>query len=774
MNSEPAPADQGSWRRGRPGALAVIGVFLLIGIAYSLVVPPFETPDEPFHYGFARHIAQGNGLPVQSAGEEDSPWAQEGSQAPLYYLLTGWLTRGVNQDDFPAIAVRNPRANIGDPLNPGNKNFMLYSGRQPALQGSNLALHLGRWFSLLLGALTLWCTYLTAELACGGRKALSLLATALVAVIPQFVFSSASFTNDTLIMAASAATIYWLARLLSKPNSCAVRAWEWIGLGALIGIASLSKLQGLGLVPLAGLAVLFLAWRRRDWRLPFVAALLVGVPALAIGGWWYGRNIALYGDWSGLSNLTALNGRRSDGMTLADFWPEFRGLRFSFWGLFGWFNILLPDWFYLLADLLTLVGMAGLAGSIVRLLRTTPAPRLDDPTLRLTGLLVAWTAITFALLIYWITQATGSQGRLLFPGIIAIGILLAMGLDFWLGMLPAGGRWLGWAAILAVMLSMSGYALVRLLPASYQAPLPVKAVPSAAMPIQLTIGEPAQINLLAVDIAGGRFHPGERAPVTLYLQADQLLQHDYQLFIQFLDETGREVANLTSHPGWGRNPTTLWQPGAIYADAYEVLITGPIDAHAPLLARVYTGFIDPATEEGANLPLPAHSTDGSEVTPFVGAIELASSHLPALADYQLQPAGSVFGNVIRLAGVSIPPAPSATRVLTATLLWEASGQPAADYTAYVHLLDAGGQQVAGFDRAPAGDRFPTVRWRPGDRIVSEFALDLPADLPPGQYTLWAGLYETGSAGATRLPVTEPSKLPSGDGQVQIGQIEIGP
>ena len=269
----------------------IIGLFLALGLAYSLVVPPFETPDEPFHYGFARHIAQGNWLPVQRI-DEDSHWAQEGSQAPLYYLLTGWLTRGINQDDFATIAVRNPRANIGDPLNPGNKNFMLYSGYQPPMAGSNLALHVGRWFSLLLGALTLWCTYLTAEFIVAGltpctwraRTDLPLLAMMLVAVIPQFAFISASFTNDTLIMAASAATIYWLARLLSRPASRALHAWEWGVLGMLLGIVALSKLQGLGFVPVnrAGRVLSCLAtarsgscrwslrclWVCRRWQLP--------------------------------------------------------------------------------------------------------------------------------------------------------------------------------------------------------------------------------------------------------------------------------------------------------------------------------------------------------------------------------------------------------------------------------------------------------------------------------------------------------------------------
>jgi len=36
--------------------------FFVTGLAYSLVVPAFETPDEIYHYAFARHLAAGNGL----------------------------------------------------------------------------------------------------------------------------------------------------------------------------------------------------------------------------------------------------------------------------------------------------------------------------------------------------------------------------------------------------------------------------------------------------------------------------------------------------------------------------------------------------------------------------------------------------------------------------------------------------------------------------------------------------------------------------------------
>ncbi len=772
-------------------------LFLIFGFAYSVVVPPFETPDEPFHYGFARHIAQGNWLPVQSE-VQTGPWAQEGSQAPLYYLLTGWLTRGIDQGDFEHIAVRNPRANIGDPLDPGNKNFMLYSGRQPALVGSNLALHVGRWFSLLLGAVTLWCVYLTAELGVkapprrlrsdtGRGRAdyvLALLATAFVAAIPQFLFISASFTNDTLVIAACAAAVYWLARLLAKPLEAPIMWWEWVVLGALIGIAALSKLQGLGLIPLAGLAALFLGWRRRSWRLVLGAAVLVALPVAAIAGWWYVRNITLYGDWSGLGHLTSINGRRTEPLSLEDFWPEFRGLRYSFWGLFGWFNILLPDWFYQAADLLTVVAAAGALGAAVQVVRRSPPPRADQARVRVLVLLLVWAALIFLLLIYWTLQATGSQGRLIFPGIIAYGILLPLGIDFWLQWGPRALRWAAWGTILTVLVGMSCYALLTLLPAAYNAPQPAPAIPATGQRVNLLFDAEAPIELVAIEVGQGRYHPGERVPVTLYWRAEQPLRQDYQLFIQFLDENGREMANLTSHPGWGRNPSSKWQPGVLYADAYQVPVRGPLDAGSPLLARVYTGLIDPASAATGNLPLKAHTVDGAEVTPFVATVELAPWQQPDRDALDVQPAAAVFGSVIQLAGyrgpetVTLAPQQAVTgtlaagAVLTTTLVWNAKGQPATDYTAYVHMLDTQGQQAASYDRAPAGDRYPTSHWRSGDQIISTFALSLPPDLPAGDYELWVGLYETASAGALRLPVTDAGGLPAGDGEVKIGRVTV--
>ncbi|MBK8049476.1 MAG: hypothetical protein IPK16_21585 [Anaerolineales bacterium] len=790
-------------RRQRRLAWVVTLLFLLLGIAYSLATPPFEAPDEPFHYAFARHIAQGNGLPVQSA-ESTGPWEQEGSQAPLYYLLTGALTSWIDQSDFAQIAMRNPRANIGNPLEPGNKNFVLYSGNQPKLQGANLALHLGRWFSLLLGVVTLWCIFLTAEFIAVARFGqgqppdrepaapamprrhrerylvglpyLPLLAMAMVAAIPQFGFISAAFTNDNLITAIAAAAIFWMAHLLVRPLHSPIRLWEWFILGLLLGLAALSKLQGLGLAPLAALVIVLLAYRRRSWRLLFGAGAVVAATLLAVAGWWYVRNLALYGDWSGLGHLTTINGRRTETLTLARFWPEFRGLRFSVWGLFGWFNILLPDWFYTFTDILTVMALVGLPGAVVYLARSAGRPQVDDPALRTLTLVGLWALVSLGLLTYWIVQATGSQGRLLFPGLIAFGILLVLGIDFWLAWLPDGGRLAGWAIILLALAGISLYTVTVLLPGAYNAPAPIAELPPTATPVSLTFGDSDAIRLVGIDVGKDRYRLGERVPVTLYLQSEHPLQQDYQLFIQLLDEQGREVANLTSHPGWGRNPTTQWQPGVLYADRYVVQVTQPLAPNSPLQARVYAGFIDPATAEATNLPLPAYDATGAAVTAIIGSVVLEPDPASVPQASGMEPLGSVFGGVMKAVASSAPRSisPGADTVITATVLWEAVGQPATGYTGYVHLLDGGGQQQAGFDRAPAGDRFPTDAWRTGDRVLSDFPLHLPEGIAPGRYELWLGLYESASGGEVALPISEAAAVPSKDHQIRIGMLEITP
>ncbi|MFN8439635.1 MAG: DUF2142 domain-containing protein [Caldilineaceae bacterium] len=758
----------------------ILALFLLLGIAYSLVIPPFETPDELFHYGFVRHIAAGNALPIQST-RSTGPWEQEGSQAPLFYLLAGWLSAPIDQSDVAAITVRNPYANIGSPLIPGNKNFMLYSARLLPLRGANLALHLARWLSLLAGVVTLYFTFLTAQLCFPKRTELALSMLFATAAIPQFAFIAASCSNDMLVTAACTVVVYQLAYFWQ--NGAVRQGYgRWLLLGITLGIAALTKLQSLGVIGLSGLTLLLLAWTERNWKQFLSRCLLVGVPLLALAGWWYARNYLLYGDLLGTGNLTALNGSRNGPLTWSAFVDEFRGVRYSFWGLFGWFSIPLPGWFYTGIDLFSLLGLIGVLLSGILSLRKQIGFKLQSAeqnvhTFPVILLLGFWIAISFALLVYWMSQAMGGQGRLIFPAIGAIMIVLIVGIDAWLGWLP--GRWrmvVNWI-IPSLLFAISLYSVVILLPSSYHPATPVASIPTEAQPVNFRYSDPQDpdvaLALQAIELPVKRVKADATLPLTLYWRSDTPLKQDYPIFIQLLDEVGREVTNLTSHPGWGRNPTSLWLPNTFYPDHYELTIHSPIDNRSPLLARLYTGFIRPGTESIGNLPLTAFDADGNEITPFADSVVIEPTVPASIADLQDAKAiGSIFGGVLQLEAVSwsIQPAQNGARTLNVTLLWRATGTPATDYTAYVHLLDTSGTQVGGVDHPPAGERLPTHYWQANDTVLDAYELTLSSGSSQVKAEIWVGLYESGSGGALRLPVTDAANQPSGDGVVKIGEV----
>jgi hypothetical protein len=126
-----------------------------------------------------------------------------------------------------------------------------------------------------------------------------------------------------------------------------------------------------------------------------------------------------------------------------------------------------------------------------------------------------------------------------------------------------------------------------------------------------------------------------------------------------------------------------------------------------------------------------------------------------------------FADNIRLLRADLTgcPAPDCTL----TLSWAAQAAPAADYTVFVQLWQ-NGQQVAGFDAPPLNGDYPTGLWAAGETIIDPHRLDL-SGLPPGRYTVLAGLYNL--ADGRRLPAAVNGQ-PLPDFAVPAGEIEVSP
>jgi hypothetical protein len=92
------------------------------------------------------------------------------------------------------------------------------------------------------------------------------------------------------------------------------------------------------------------------------------------------------------------------------------------------------------------------------------------------------------------------------------------------------------------------------------------------------------------------------------------------------------------------------------------------------------------------------------------------------------------------------------------------------YTVFLHLADEQEQIVAQGDGFPVGGFRPTTSWRQDEVIVDEHTIQVPTDLAPGTYNLWAGLFDPTTN--ERLPIFIDSQELIDD-RLLIEQVQIG-
>jgi len=115
------------------------------------------------------------------------------------------------------------------------------------------------------------------------------------------------------------------------------------------------------------------------------------------------------------------------------------------------------------------------------------------------------------------------------------------------------------------------------------------------------------------------------------------------------------------------------------------------------------------------------------------------------------PVGAVFGNAAELVAYKLePPQLVPGQRSRLTLYWRCKAE-LEPWHIFVHLDDATGTgERIHAEHDPAGGRFPTDAWRPGDTIADSFYFMAGRD----PLLLYVGFY---SQGETRLPLTSPGR-----------------
>jgi hypothetical protein len=761
-----------------PLALLLMGVFVCLGTIYSIVNPILESPDEIHHYGFVQYLAQGHGLPVQHVGVP-SPYEQEGSQPPLYYVLCASLTGMIDLADNPLTLQYNPQVRTGIALAQDNHNTLVHSSAEDwPWRGEVLRIHLVRLISILLGASTLWGTYRIGLVLFPHSEIVALGGVAFVALNPQFIFISSSINNDNLITSLATWTLLALLLILERGHS----VWRTVGLGLLLGLACLTKVSGLALVPLAVATIAtasFLApLRSPDTELDGKrlrvcldrssmsrwvghTALALAIAA-AVAGWWYLRNHWLYGEFTGTRIMLDIFGRRYDVYTLSDVIAEFRGFRISYWALFGSFNVMIrPVWIYGVLEAIAALGTLGVLRWAWRQLGTQQGPR---PTHRRAfwysiALLGGWIAVMYLMLLQWTLLTRASQGRLVFPAIAASSLLMSWGLCAWF---PARLHRVALASAVLPFLVVAIAAPWSTIAPAYAGPprMTLADIPQSAVAIGNTYED--AIRLVAVEQDRTEIAPGETVTVTLYWQALKQIDEDLLVYVHVLGRDRKIVGQRDSLAGMGVFTTRMWPPGEVISDRFQIRVDP--QAETPVAAQVTAGLYRQDTMTRLLF------TDGigrpTEET-RIGYVKLKGlGHLDSLAnrvDY-------TFGDNVRLVGYALEGYSGAPgEALSVTLYWRTAPQTQ-DYTVFVHLVTSDGTSIGRGDGPPMGGEYPTTFWGSEESIADEHEVLIDHDAPSGAAEILVGLYAEDGA---RLPVIQ-NGLPAGDQATLVTVTIAGP
>jgi hypothetical protein len=271
------------------GLVGVLVVYAAIGTTMILMLPKYAPADEPRHVAYSLLLAQGT-LPKMS-------------------------------DPLPYAALQTGKLNSGNAVAAANHPPLFYLLTAPTLSHASklgkmdLGVRQTRFFMLALGAACIVYVFRILRRLVPDKPGLAVITSAMFATLPVFVNTCSIVYNDSLGILTTlgsfhAALVVWQ----SGPSRARL-----VVTGVWVSLAMFTRISGLFMVApsllLTALGVLTHGEGSLGRR--FVRATLVGlglVTAMAlVSGWFYLRNIRLYGDISGASEALKIFRRKPHG-----------------------------------------------------------------------------------------------------------------------------------------------------------------------------------------------------------------------------------------------------------------------------------------------------------------------------------------------------------------------------------------------------------------------------------------------------------------------------
>lgn len=249
---------------------------------------------------------------------------------------------------------------------------------------------------------------------------------------------------------------------------------------------------------------------------------------------------------------------------------------------------------------------------------------------------------------------------------------------------------------------------------------------------------------------------------------------------------GQYVRTLPSAEDVYISPVSPAHPSIVYNSQQRAGMKGYDGRHCLVMpeqtARNTTYVIIPGEDANSLGLLHAHFPQGQIA--HEGAVHYRQPYFVAYRVPQgsralvapSHPAAGKWENKIGLLGYDLnAEAFSPGDTIHLTLYFQALEEMDRGYTVFAHLLGPHNPATEGplwgqHDSEPCQRAYPTSVWTVGEIVRDQFAIEIPADAPPGEYQLQTGLYLL--ATMTRLPVTDALGNPLSGDAVPLGVIQV--
>ena len=230
--------------------------------------------------------------------------------------------------------------------------------------------------------------------------------------------------------------------------------------------------------------------------------------------------------------------------------------------------------------------------------------------------------------------------------------------------------------------------------------------------------------------------------------ADRIAAENYPNAGIILDAPNQwEVFTYYHRDGAPVYPLPLGRPDPVSLDAELTTIAAQ---HGRLYA-IFWGEAQRDPERLVERWLDEHAFKATDE--WVGDVRFVTYAVPEKPATDMETAVAIpFGDVITLNGYTLADSIlTPGDILQITLFWETAAPLSERYKVFLHLVNENGELVAQRDSEPGGGLNLTANWQPGDLVLDNHGILIPADAPNGDYRLLLGLYPL-SAPNARLPI----------------------